>query len=64
MADACIKAYLKATSEAQSVTKQAIRDWKQNLEMPSTLAETDPETRGKLESPYSRALIAGLLAKV
>ena len=28
MADACIKAYLKATSEAQSATKQAIRDWK------------------------------------
>jgi hypothetical protein len=32
MADACIKAYLKATSEAQSATKQAIRDWKQNLD--------------------------------
>jgi hypothetical protein len=28
MADACIK----ATSEAQSATKQAIRDWKQNLD--------------------------------
>ena len=32
MADACIKAYLKATSEAQSATKLAIRDWKQNLD--------------------------------
>jgi hypothetical protein len=32
MADACIKAYLKATSEAQTATKQAIRDWKQNLD--------------------------------
>ena len=31
-ADACIKAYLKAASEAQSATKQAIRDWKQNLD--------------------------------
>jgi len=31
-ADACIKAYLKAASEAQKVTKQAIRDWKQNLD--------------------------------
>jgi hypothetical protein len=30
--DSCIKAYLKATSEAQSATKQAIRDWKQNLD--------------------------------
>ena len=32
MADACTKAYLKATSEAQTATKQAIRDWKQNLD--------------------------------
>ncbi len=32
MADACIKAYLKATSEAQTATKLAIRDWKQNLD--------------------------------
>jgi membrane-bound lytic murein transglycosylase B len=31
-ADACIKTYLKATSEAQKATKQAIRDWKQNLD--------------------------------
>jgi len=28
---ACLK-YLKATSEAQKATKQAIRDWKQNLD--------------------------------
>ena len=32
MADACIKAYLKATVQAQSATKQAVRDWKQNLD--------------------------------
>jgi hypothetical protein len=32
MADACIKTYLKAGSEAQTATKQAIRDWKQNLD--------------------------------
>ena len=32
MADACIKTYLKETSEAQRATKQAIRDWKQNLD--------------------------------
>ena len=32
MSDACIKAYLKATSETQNATKQAIRDWKQNLD--------------------------------
>jgi hypothetical protein len=34
MADACIKTYLKAASEAQKATKEAIRDWKQNLERP------------------------------
>ena len=32
MADACTKAYFKATLEAQSATKQATRDWKQNLD--------------------------------
>jgi hypothetical protein len=32
MADACIKTYLKAASEAQTATEQAIRDWKQNLD--------------------------------
>jgi hypothetical protein len=32
MADACIKTYLKAASEAQTATKQAVRDWKQNLQ--------------------------------
>ena len=31
MADACIKTCLKAASEAQTATEQAIRDWKQNL---------------------------------
>jgi hypothetical protein len=32
MADACMKTYLKAASEAQKATKEAIRDWKQNLD--------------------------------
>jgi hypothetical protein len=32
MADACIKTHLKAASEAERATKQAIRDWKQNLD--------------------------------
>ena len=32
MTDACMKAYLKATAEAQNATKQAVRDWKQNLD--------------------------------
>jgi len=30
-AEACITAYQKATAEAQRVTRQAIRDWKENL---------------------------------
>jgi hypothetical protein len=32
MTDACIKTYVKAASEAQTATKQAVRDWKQNLD--------------------------------
>jgi len=32
MADACMKEYVKTTSEAQRATRQAIRDWKQNLD--------------------------------
>ena len=31
-ADACIQTYLKATSQAQREVKQAIRDWRQNLD--------------------------------
>jgi len=30
-AEACITAYHKAAAEAQRATKQAIRDWKENL---------------------------------
>ena len=42
---ACIKAYLKATSEAQTATKQAIRDWKQNLDRK---ASAELSSRGTL----------------
>jgi hypothetical protein len=45
MADACIKAYLEATSETQSATKQAIRDWKQNLDRK---ASAELSSRGTL----------------
>jgi hypothetical protein len=45
MADACIKTYLKATSEAQSATRQAIRDWKQNLDRK---ASAELSSRGTL----------------
>ena len=42
-ADACMKTYLKAASEAQTATKQAIRDWKQNLDRK---ASTELSSRG------------------
>jgi hypothetical protein len=31
-ADDCITTYAKASSQSQKATKQAIRDWKQNLD--------------------------------
>jgi hypothetical protein len=43
IADTCIKTYLKAASEAQTATKQAIRDWKQNLDRK---ASAELSTRG------------------
>jgi hypothetical protein len=43
MADACTKTYLKAANEAQTATKQAIRDWKQNLDRK---ASTELSSRG------------------
>ena len=55
MADACIKAYLKATSEAQSATKQAIRDWKQNL---------DKKASGELFSKGTAALQGAMESQV
>jgi hypothetical protein len=45
MADACTKEYAKATSEAQRATKQAIRDWKQNLDRK---ASAELSSRGTL----------------
>ena len=55
MADACIKAYLKATSEAQSATKQAIRDWKQNLDRK---ASAELSSRGTLALPRLFSLLS------
>src|SRR6516162_1282944 len=31
-ADACVQTYLKAVAQAQRETKQAIRDWRENLD--------------------------------
>ena len=43
MADACTITYVKAASEAQKATKEAIRDWKQNLDRK---ASTEFSSRG------------------
>ncbi|WP_445221994.1 hypothetical protein ACKWRH_20030 [Bradyrhizobium sp. Pa8] len=45
MADACMKEYVKTTSEARRATKQAIRDWKQN---PDRKASAELSARGIL----------------
>ena len=55
MADACIKTYLKATSEAQTATKQAIRDWKENL---------DKKASGELFSKGTVALHGAMESQV
>ena len=44
MADACIKTYLKAAAQAQTATKQAIRDWKQNLDRTASAELSDRGT--------------------
>ena len=52
-ADACIKTYIKETSEAQRATKQAIRDWKQNLDRKASAEFFSKGTRaleGAMES--------------
>jgi hypothetical protein len=45
MADACVREFTKATSEAQRATKQAIRDWRQNLDRK---ASAELSSRGTL----------------
>jgi hypothetical protein len=46
-AEACITAYHKAAAEAERATKQAIRDWKENL---------DKKASAELSSRGTRAL--------
>ena len=43
-ADACIQTYVKAASTAQRATKEAIRDWQQNLDRK---ASPEFSSRGK-----------------
>lgn len=44
-ADSCMKEYAKAAAEAQRATKQAIRDWRQNLDRK---ASAELSSRGAL----------------
>ena len=61
MADACIKTYLKAASEAQTATKQAIRDWKQNLDRKAS-AEFSSRARSHYKIPWKRKSVRSLSA--
>ena len=54
-ADACIQTYLKATSQVQKETKQAIRDWKENL---------DKKASGELFSKGSVALQGAMESQI
>ena len=52
-ADACIQTYLKAMSEAQREVKQAIREWKQNLDRKASgelLSKGTVALQGAMES--------------
>ena len=61
MADACIKTYLKATSEAQTATKQAIRDWKQRLDRKAS-AELSNRGTAAFKTPWRRKFVQSLSA--
>ena len=54
-ADACIQTYLKAVSQAQRETKQAIRDWRENL---------DKKASGELFSKGTVALQGAMESQV
>jgi hypothetical protein len=60
MADACMKTYLKAASEAQTATKQAVRDWKQNLDRKAS-AELSSRDR-HYKTPWRRKFVWNLSA--
>ncbi|HEY0850834.1 MAG TPA: hypothetical protein VGD96_13010 [Bradyrhizobium sp.] len=54
-ADACIQPYLKAATQAQREIKQAIRDWRENL---------DRKASGELFSKGTAALQSAMEAQV
>jgi hypothetical protein len=68
-ADACIQTYLKAASLVQWDTKQAIRDWKQNLDSRASgelFSKGTVALQGAMESQVRSELerLKGCLAKV
>ena len=54
-ADACMQTYVKATAQAQREVKQAIRDWRENL---------DRKASGELFSKGTVALQGAMEAQV
>jgi hypothetical protein len=54
-ADACLQTYTKATTQAQREVKQAIRDWKENL---------DRKASGELLSKGTVALQSAMESQV
>ena len=54
-ADACIQTYVKAVAQAQRETKQAIRDWRENL---------DRKASGELFSKGTVALSGAMESQV
>ncbi|MET4154045.1 hypothetical protein ABIC08_004550 [Bradyrhizobium sp. RT9b] len=56
MADAHMKEYVKTTSEAQKATKQAIRDWKQNLDRKAS-AELSSRAYSHCKTPWRRRFV-------
>ena len=61
MTDACIKTYLKAASEAQTATKQAIRDWKENLDRKAS-AELSSRGTAALQKRHGKSSSFGARA--
>jgi hypothetical protein len=52
-ADACMQTYVKAASQAQRETKQAVRDWRQNLDKKASgelLSKGTVALQGAMES--------------
>ncbi len=67
--DACIQTYLKSTAQAQREVKQAIRDWRQNLDRKASgelLSKGTVALQGAMESQVRSELerLKECLAKI